>query len=838
MNQDIIDRLHYSYDGENQSCYLPVSLKDSYYLISEYFKKNKNNKLCLVYPSKEYMAQWLTVPIVLDNLKNDFQIHQKEIYNSFSKYKCGDKLILNQGSIVEWAYKTTRGVTFKVVDKTGCETFFSIGFSGAFKLQPAPKSRNKLSSLDRVKKDLPKKGMSSLDKVLDIDSFGNNLFQKSSICLVGKFKYYENSIENILLNQTSITDYFRVGKLDENGNTTEQSPLILANSFSSLRLFTSETISIPKIIIDGFNILTPRGDFSDLDNKYRTPTILITDLSEIEYFEDIKNLGFDFFNFSKTNLKTGLRQNYSVFKSLETKLDTYITFVLIKEVCNNPDIEALAQKVFSIEKDESNNDLTTLKIALVRLTNLISRIVSILTPEEIIYYNSKIELIDSLFLKNKLWLGDSCKTIEECIKLSKSIIGKCESSPSEKCKRFISLLESSSFDYIICPSEDEVRILRKFINSSEFSHRPQVVSSADVNDNLLSNGPVRALLTGWSKIDNMNRILHSFLFSELVVLFYEFEKKYWNSLQKRNITYIEHIRPTIDKNGAVQDKTNNKLKGFEDLFTEDDISEIKYEGPINIVEIELTFSNAQYSKYKTKGDFFESIKAKRIDFENDYFIYSSESHKFLLINELIDKGKLKTNIYRKRIENLATGDIIAFINTDKDVLVELVEKNTNTKELSEVKRWTELWKDLLKEYYIFIGSDFRKLVDDMRKNGCKKHEGTIKTWLVDENRIGPDDNADLVSIATMTNSQLLKDNIIVVRDSIRKMIGWRMKASDFITERIKSQIHMVADSTIINKRISVEGLGSVIVLKVVEISNVWDNIDIKYVNRLLTKEFL
>ena len=70
------------------------------------------------------------------------------------------------------------------------------------------------------------------------------------------------------------------------------------------------------------------------------------------------------------------------------------------------------------------------------------------------------------------------------------------------------------------------------------------------------------------------------------------------------------------------------------------------------------------------------------------------------------------------------------------------------------------------------------------------------------------------------------------------MTGWRMKASDFITDKIKSQIHEFADSSIINKKILIEGLGSIIVLKVIEVSNVWGNIDVKYVNRLLQKEII
>ena len=137
-----------------------------------------------------------------------------------------------------------------------------------------------------------------------------------------------------------------------------------------------------------------------------------------------------------------------------------------------------------------------------------------------------------------------------------------------------------------------------------------------------------------------------------------------------------------------------------------------------------------------------------------FFIYSTESHKFLVINELIEKKDPKANLHRRRIDSLKTGDVIALINTDRDILADLVEKNTN-KRISSVKQWTDLWKNLLKEYFSSIGNDFKRLVADLRKHDCKKHEATIRNWLQDENRIGPDDDADLISIALLTDSKSL-----------------------------------------------------------------------------------
>ncbi len=839
MNKELIQKLQYSYAGQHEAHSLPLPLKDSLQLISDFFASNTTNKLCLVFPSKEYSAQWLSVPTVLFLIESDFAQYKNEIAETYKQFKQNDKLMLNGKAIVEWSGIKEKGVAFKtkgVGESSGAE--ITIAFADVIKLQKVEATR-KLSSLKKVKEILPKRNITPTEHLLKIDTYGNKEFMKNKICLVSKFKSFDDSIEEIAMNLASLPEYFQGGKIDENGAADINSPLLIANNLSTLALYvTLLSNSVSKIIIDGFATIQERGtDFSDIDVK-NIPTILITDLSEIESFETIGNYGFDFFNFTKENLQLDQPTNLSPFNSFEKKLRKYISFNLVKEICQNAELESTTQKIHSIEKDESNNDLNSLKISLIQLTNLVSRISHSPIAAEIANFNSKINSIETLFLRCRMWLGDSHKPIEESISLLKSVIEKFASSPSEKCARLKVLMNAKQYDYIICPTEEEAKALHDSLPTSAYAQRPQVISVADVNDNLLSSKPIKAILTGWAKSNNINRIISSFLFSELTVLFYQFENKYYNSLQRRNRQYSENIKATIDSKGIRSESESIKPRGFSDLYSGDEVVETTSESSFDILDFEFKLDNAQYSKYAAKGNLIDSIKAKLIVFESDFFIYTTESHKFLVINELIEKHGEKANLHRRKVEALQTGDVIALINTDRDILVELVEKNTNTKELASVKQWTELWKNLLKEYYVSIGNDFKKLVEDLRKYDCKKHEVTIRTWLQDESRIGPDDNADLISIALLTNSNLLNDNINTVREAIRKMTGWRMKASDFITDKIKAQIHEFADSSIINKKILVEGLGSVIVLKVIEVSNVWEDIDVKYVNRLLQKEII
>lgn len=838
MNIELIQKLQYSYAGQHETHPLPLPLKDSLQLISAFFKHNTTNKLCLVFPTKEYAAQWLSIPTVLFLIESDFAQYKNEITESYKQYKPGEKLILNNKAIVEWVGikgNNLKGPTFKTKKTSkasGVE--ITIRFSDVLILQKAPINKQALSSQKRVISALPSRCVIPIERLLNIDAHGNTEFIRNNICLVSKFKSYDESIANILINHNAIPDYFKYGKIDGNGNVDEKSPIIVSNNLLNLFLYLAQSKAVSTIIIDGFSAINERrSDFSDIDLKFNIPTILITDLSEIDTFEDIVSLGFEFFNFTKDNIDVKLYSSHSPFHSFEHKISKYISFKFQRLLCNDLELETISNKLHSLPKDDSNNDLNKLKVSLIQLSNLLSRVCYVPLEMEIANFSQNISSIESHFLKCKWWLGEATKLIEETILLLKKFVHKVAENKTEKCTMLAELMELN-YDFIICPTEMEAISLRKYITTATTS----VISVADVNDSLLSEKNVKAILTGWPKSNNFNRILASFLFSELTVLFYQFENRYYTSLQKRNRRNNENIKATISKDGVRSNGKESKPKGFEELYSSDEDVETTSENTFDIVAFELNLDNTQYSKYSAKGNLAESCKAKRIDFENNTFIYATESHKFIEINELIDSAKSNPNIHSKKVEALQPSDVIAFINTDRDVLVELVERTAKPDELARVKEWIDLWKNLLRGYYVSTGNDFKKLVEELRKYCCKKHEVTIRTWLQDDNKIGPDDDADLISIALLAESELLNKNVATVRKAISQMTSWRMRASDMVRDKIKNKLMVIARQPIINSSVEIQDLGRVEILKVSELKKESEEIDKKFVNRLLKKEII
>jgi hypothetical protein len=724
------------------------------------------------------------------------------------------------------------GFIFKHKEYNGVDEI-TINIKTISKIAPAPPSRKALSGYKRVIEAITKTIEYPTDKILGIQTEGNKLYQKNSICLISKHISFENSISEISINNFLVDEYFKQGKIDDTGEADMKSPLLISNNLTNLALYITLSDTVSKIIIDGYSaILERRDDFHDIDAK-KIQTILITDLSELGEFEKIGGEGFDFYNFTKENLQLDEINKLSPFSSFDKKLHKYVSFNLQKEICENADLESITKLIYSIDKDESVKELMNLKLLLIQLLNLVSRITHPLNQNEVAVYRGMLSKVETLFFENRFYLGGSLKAIEDSISLLKSVVEKFANAPSEKCARLSEMMKTNQYDYIICTTEDEALSLSLHLNSLRLAHKQIVLSVADVNNSLLDNEPVKAILTGWAKTNNVNRLLSSFLFSDLTVLFYQFESKYFNSLQNRNKKFSGNVKSTINKQGIRSEKETETENGFADLYKSE--TTVETDSNFDIAEFELKLDNAQFSKYMVRGNLADSVKAKRVEFKNDKFIYLTDTHGLLVLENFHQSTSKSLYIHKSRIENLHHGDVITFLKTERELLNKIVGRQTTPAALAETTKWIELWKQLLRNHYKLLNSDFNKLVSQLKERGCNRDPVTIRSWLFDDLRIGPRKDEDLLAIAIMTNGTELYDDIKTVRNAIKQMTSWRMKASDFLIEQLKAKIKSTHSTIQVNSVIDFEDLGEVEILEITEINNSTDNIDIRNVNRLLEK---
>jgi hypothetical protein len=178
MNQNLIKKLEYTYAGQNEAHSLPLPLKDSLQLISDFFSSNTTNKLCLVFPAKEFAAQWISFVLGLDTVKNDYNLFNSKIFEAYKEYKPGQKLILNNKAIVEWITGNESEIKFRTKGKNIRNRpwentqgdIITIKTSRIVSLRPAPKGRKVLSANDTVYNNLSGLSYVPLDALLSINT--------------------------------------------------------------------------------------------------------------------------------------------------------------------------------------------------------------------------------------------------------------------------------------------------------------------------------------------------------------------------------------------------------------------------------------------------------------------------------------------------------------------------------------------------------------------------------------------------------------------------------------------------------------------------------------------
>ena len=93
MSLHLTKNLNFSFVGKQETHLLTNPLNDSLQLVSDFLTNNSTNKLCLVFPSKEYSAQWISIVSAIEIIEKDYKKYKSEILKAYEKYKLGQKLL-------------------------------------------------------------------------------------------------------------------------------------------------------------------------------------------------------------------------------------------------------------------------------------------------------------------------------------------------------------------------------------------------------------------------------------------------------------------------------------------------------------------------------------------------------------------------------------------------------------------------------------------------------------------------------------------------------------------------------------------------------------------------
>ncbi|MDD4382540.1 MAG: DrmE family protein [Candidatus Shapirobacteria bacterium] len=831
----------------------PFVLLNSYLCIKS-IETSLPKKLLIILPFKADIAKWVSVVTTLKLLKEDSLANQ----DIKIEYLPGQKLLIN-GVVVEFVGEENNpsyGYRFiirywnddkkhpgYITDHIPCEN------NQMFEMAD---QNCEISSYSKVVKALLGLEESSVvtNDILGIN-FRNTIsrFERNVILVsgIGETKRFAemNTVNNVL-----VSELFPWGKLDYTGDTTAlfykekaKPNCIISSNMFGIEEYISKKGKNYGIIIDGIDKCTDNlqqlDDLIDSGNRI----VVFCDRNELdEANKYLINRDFLVWSWDKKMI-AGLTSTLSIGdinKSFNTQLKNYSELGIKVLKSNNPIIEELiniSSPVLKINPEDSGL-INKFKFNLLSAINEIIRLGFIPDNEYLTSFLKKLEELKKEYgLISNMASNDTRVGLTKILDMLTNLKINDFAHPESKANKIISWFNNLSGDdknkkYItIFDDLNPARLHQDhFANSIDKEIKLETIAFEDfiISHNFEEDA---VIFTGWPGKKKMKIISNINAAKNMLFFLYPQEQKWFNSYI-RNTEKYSFGKNELDKFAEYLD-----VPVIEELKTALTEYSDQTENIIGIDDITEAQDTLLISSYlPDDNECNNPIPSKLVVFNRDYFWYSTENHRFIVITDLIANctdGQIKTS----RPEGLHVGDTVLIRESNKDLIREIAEIDLKNRDEEWAIEKSKVWKDALKTEYKKQYENIFRLISVLREAGCNRQVQTIKLWLFEDDRIGLRDEKDLEYIAKATGSKEMINNLDKIREAIHLVRAAHLRAGDTLAKELLNRLPDVLNGTgnKIRSSIDLGEYGTAFLLKVIVVADDYIDIESIKVNKLLNK---
>lgn len=742
---------------------------------------------------------------------NDYLIIVNLIYGllkySFDGiYKDGEDILdsINVGDLVEYnrALAKFDGIVDERIILKFRDGIIRIPLNSRYKLSRYNGSATILNKMPTKSNVGTKKTKSLLSQILDIEEDELCKINKKSILFVANKDRIFKIIKGLKLKIGSselvdISEVFPIAyytSVDNcyyfKGNSKKEEPLIKFTSkvyiarelVKKIRGISSVSILSNKVYID---------DFSDLKyikkRKNIMNTIMFISPVNLERFVN-NNYINDEFKISEVEFSS---KDFSTVSELKQRQYSYFSNYLGREV-NYLDIKEDIISVFRrnmnneckrlLELFKDDNEIFKFIILVRRLCNRLvmlsipinayeSKIVNINRDESLKFMRGNIlEYMD--FIKSKNLHKDIINSIDliwNCIDGIYMEVNKC----NEKWNRLDELIKYNRNERISIIVENVFLrgITRIFIKERyPYKHNISIDDGknySELYDQIIILGRMNENL-----YSNYNR----YNSSNVYILGYKFEKRYFNICRKK---FLKYVRANLEESESKDDlyiNTDDKL--IEEVGKDNFVDEYELENEINSL---ITINHMPGINQVQACN--SSVKCEKIiSFIDSRKAFLTSQYKACVLKESTEELQIKS------VKQLNIGDILLFVEgIEKDVVEKVVQGLMQLKEIRDVYskdyELSKAWKKELKQYMEINDLNYNDLRERLSRLNIKRDKATIRNWVID-GIVGPQEEEVFDAIAKLTNSEFLKNKTTEVYNACNNVRSFQIKVRKLIAKFI------------------------------------------------------
>lgn len=344
------------------------------------------------------------------------------------------------------------------------------------------------------------------------------------------------------------------------------------------------------------------------------------------------------------------------------------------------------------------------------------------------------------------------------------------------------------------------------------------------------------VVTGWLKRAIMRKILFSFNTENYLVLLYDYERRWKN----HDIARWEKILNRTTNRQIIENSfTTDQIRVSTSRFEAKPIE--KSDVPVldEYAEIERILRDNKFRQYVSSGgtkSIEQTTEAIPVSFVGGFLSFYRTSHKIISATKIIIEDAEK--IEMKFPQDLNLGEFIVVREADHDLIREMADQILTKSGKTNLRELALKWKEALRIEQLFYTDEH--IFQRLQKVGCSKGYQAVRAWLTDEEVIAPQSKEDLVYIAKITGSGVLKAKLDEIYEAAQTVRSAHIQAgkmlSTHLRKRIGEALKEYGDIDPFNIwnpiELQLEDVGLVRILKIMDISSPII-VDIADTNRLI-----
>ena len=808
------------------------------------------NRIVILIPNKYYAAYWASVLSIFSRIKRKFNDE-----SNIGKYELGQKISINDRAIARFlSFNEDENLVVETNDAT---ITIRNRFDGSIK---AIKTKKPLSKTNKVLIALSKESaqVNPIDRILGIYSLGDTSFYKDKTYLISKGVTSRKFFDTRQLNGQLLDNIINVGSIAidstvrtfGSGQTAEFNFLISSDFLNFFTYYENANHwDEDNLIVDGVSHIKRHiGNFIHMIEQDWLPVTVFADYTEIEDLDILKDFNFTYWHWTGKLLDKfqPSANNHHYFKSFSQSIEKNKNIELKDIACSSVLLTDIVNNLNKMER-KIPEDNTFLKSEFSKLFGIVmsfSRMVAPPREQHLNEFGEKLNEVHENIKKESIFINkDVMELIDISIECLRDIIADPEKFLENKINNIKKEINHEDLKscYLLVQKPEEIEVTEEYWdgllddNQKEKIHVISLIDLLNENDFKTYLGPENCLFVcGWMNKSNMHKItFQQFAFSRIRFFFYEFEKqwygfaiKYWHDQLNKYETSSRVAEMYLLSSSDIQ---NNLFKKS--------VEDNRGQTTENIFDFEKKIRSYTNAKYVSEAD---AIKTKKIEFASDYIMFSTETHKFFVINE--DKFE-KTNklvVEDKSRDRILPGDRIVLNYTEVNLLREKADELLVRDRFNDARSMSHLWKEALLEQWNKPGYSSKILRDELAEHGCDINIVTLRNWLFDESSIGPQEESNLDKIASITDHNELKKQLKQVKAAIKTVRSYHQKAAFAIKKDLVENLsHIFHDSNheeMYSKdliEVTLPDYGEIFVIKMLDISQNTIEVDPKYANRLI-----